>query len=97
VADYYLVRQSRGPEWDHDVLRREQPGWDEHASFMDGLVDDGFIVLGGPIGDGDGDDTLLVVDADDEAAVRERLDADPWRNTLLTYRSIEPWSVWLGG
>jgi uncharacterized protein YciI len=95
MPDHFLVRQSRGPDWDYGVARREQAGWDEHAAFMDGLVDDGFIVLGGPIGDGDGHDTLLVVEADDEAAVRERLDADPWRDTLLTYRSIEPWSVWL--
>ena len=28
---------------------REQDGWDEHARFMNGLVDDGFIVLGGPL------------------------------------------------
>ena len=26
---------------------REQDGWDEHAKFMDGLVDEGFILLGG--------------------------------------------------
>lgn len=97
MADYFLVRRARGPEWNHDVPRREQPGWDDHAAFMDGLVDDGFVFLGGPIGDGDGHDTLLVVNADDEAAVRERLDADPWRDTILTYRSIEPWSVWLRG
>jgi hypothetical protein len=25
---------------------------DEHASFMDGLVDDGFVILGGPLGRG---------------------------------------------
>jgi uncharacterized protein len=97
LADYFLVRRAKGPEWDHDAPRRAQVGWDEHASFMDGLVDDGFVFLGGPIGDGDGDDTLLVVAAGDEAAVRTRLDADPWHETLLTYRSIEPWSVWLRG
>ena len=25
--------------------------WDEHAAFMNALVDDGFVVLGGPLGD----------------------------------------------
>ena len=95
MSDYFLVRRARGPAWDHDVTRREQAGWDEHAAFMDALVDEGFIFLGGPIGDGDGHDTLVIVRAEDEAAVRKRLDADPWHETLLTYRSIEPWSVWL--
>jgi hypothetical protein len=28
--------------------------------------------------------------------VRRSRDADPWRQTILTYRSVEPWSVWLG-
>jgi hypothetical protein len=31
---------------------REQDAWDEHAAFMEALVDDGFVVLGGPIGEG---------------------------------------------
>jgi hypothetical protein len=28
---------------------REQEGWDEHARFMDALVDDGFVLLGGSL------------------------------------------------
>jgi uncharacterized protein YciI len=92
---YFALSTVHGPNWDDTRPIREQQAWDQHAAFMDGLVDDGFIFLGGPIGAGDGHDTLVVVRADDEAAVRERLDADPWHETLLTYRSIEPWSVWL--
>ena len=92
---YFALTLVHGPGWDPGRPIREQPAWDEHAAFMDALVDEGFIFLGGPIGDGDGHDTLVIVRAEDEAAVRERLDADPWHETLLTYRSIEPWSVWL--
>ena len=44
---------------------------DEHAAFMDGLVDDGFVVLGGPVGDGE--QTLHVVEAADENDIRARL------------------------
>lgn len=95
MADYYLVERGKGPEWDHSRGRREQVGWDEHAAFMDGLVEDGFILLGGPIGEGDGENTLLVVDAEDEATVRARLGEDPWPLELLTIVSIRPWSVWL--
>ena len=95
MADYYLVRRGKGPAWDHSRRRREQAGWDEHAAFMDALVEDGFVVLGGPIGEGDGEDTLQVVDAESEAAVRSRLAEDPWGEDMLMTRSIEPWSVWL--
>ncbi len=95
VADYFLVRQARGPAWDHSRPRREQPGWDAHAAFMDALVEEGVVVLGGPVGEGDGEDALLVVDLPDEAAVRARLADDPWPDSVLTIKSIEPWSVWL--
>ena len=98
MPDYFLVERGKGPLWDHSRGRREQDGWDEHAAFMDALVEDGFIVLGGPIGEGDdGDNTLLVIAADDEAAVRARLGEDPWPPELLTIESIRPWTVWLRG
>jgi uncharacterized protein YciI len=95
VADYFLVERGKGPAWDHNQGRREQNGWAEHAAFMDALAEEGFIVLGGPIGEGDGENTLLVIDAEDEAAVRARLAEDPWPQELLTIESIRPWSVWL--
>jgi uncharacterized protein YciI len=95
MPDYFLVERGKGPAWDHSRGRREQQNWDEHAAFMDGLAEQGFIVLGGPIGEGDGENTLLVIDADDEASVRARLAEDPWPEELLTIESIRPWSVWL--
>jgi uncharacterized protein YciI len=95
VPDYFLVELAKGPEYDHTRLRREQRGWDEHAAFMDGLAEEGFIILGGPIGDGDGENTLQIVDADDEATIRARFAEDPWAGTVLTIDSIRPWSVWL--
>ena len=96
MADYYLVENAKGPAWDHSRRRREQSGWDEHAAFMDALVEEGFVVLGGPVGDGDGENSLLVVDAGSEAIVRARLAEDPWFEGVLTIESIRPWSVWLG-
>jgi uncharacterized protein YciI len=95
VADYYLVSLERGPAWDHSRPRRTQAGWDEHAAFMDALTEEGVVTLGGPVGEGDGEDTLLVVDVENEAAIRTRLRDDPWMNDLLTIKSVEPWSVWL--
>jgi uncharacterized protein YciI len=95
VADYYLVKLARGSSWDHARGRREQDGWDEHAAFMDALTEEGVIVLGGPVGDVDGEHTLHVVDIESEAAIRARLADDPWANDLLTIESVEPWWVWL--
>jgi uncharacterized protein YciI len=95
AADYYLVRLARGPAWDYARSRREQAGWDEHAAFMDALAAEGVVVLGGPVGEGDGDYTLLVVETASEAAIRDRLAGDPWLGGLLTIESVEPWSVWL--
>jgi uncharacterized protein len=95
VADYYLVERAKGPAWDHSRGRREQAGWDAHAAFMDALSDEGFVVLGGPIGEGDGENVLLVVSADGEAEVEARLAGDPWPGEMLVTVSIRPWSVWL--
>jgi uncharacterized protein YciI len=75
---------------------REQAGWADHARFMDGLVETGFILLGGPLEGGR--DTLHVVEAASETAVRERLIEDPWaKNGMLTPVSIEGWTVLLDG
>jgi uncharacterized protein YciI len=93
--DYFLVERAKGPAWDHSKRRREQAGWDAHAAFMDGLAEEGFVVLGGPIGEGDGDNALLVVAADSEAALRARLAEDPWGEDMLTFESVRSWSIWL--
>ena len=45
----YIVRVERGGPWDWSKDMREQELWDEHARFMNGLVDAGFIILGGPL------------------------------------------------
>ncbi len=97
MADYFLVEHLRGPAWDASRRRREQAGWDEHAAFMDGLAEDGVVVLGGPVGDIDGEKTLLVCRVESEAEIRRRLAADPWADTVLTVGSVQPWTVWLRG
>ncbi|HTX80533.1 MAG TPA: YciI family protein [Streptosporangiaceae bacterium] len=90
----FAVRLVHGPGWDSSRPIRSQHAWDEHAAFMDGLVDDGFIIAGGPVGDGQ--QTLHVVEAADESQIRARLAADPWAVAgLLQIGAIEPWALWL--
>ncbi|HXW45526.1 MAG TPA: YciI family protein [Streptosporangiaceae bacterium] len=85
-----------GPGWDSSLPIREQDGWPEHAAFMDSLVDDGFIIVGGPLGDGER--TLHVVEAADEDQLRRRVARDPWAVAgLLQVGSVEPWALWLDG
>lgn len=93
---YFAVRLERAGPWDFSRDLREQDGFDEHARFMDSLVDDGFIVLGGPLG---GDREILhAISAPSEEAVRRRLAEDNWaQNGMLTITSIEPWTILLDG
>jgi uncharacterized protein YciI len=74
------LRQS-GPEWKTSVPLEEQSDWPAHAAFMDGLVDAGFIVLGGPLADGDR--VVHVVEAGSVDAIRDTLARDP----LLRHQS----------
>jgi hypothetical protein len=63
---------------------------------MNGLVGDGFIILGGPVGNGE--QTLHVAEAGDENEIRARFAADPWAAAgLLRIGRIEPWALWLDG
>jgi uncharacterized protein YciI len=93
---YFAVRLERGGPWDWSRDLREQDGFDEHARFMDALVEQGFILLEGPLA---GERAILhAVSAPSEAAVRERLEQDNWhRNGMLTITSIEPWTILLDG
>jgi uncharacterized protein YciI len=90
----FAVRLVHGPGWDSSRQIRDQEGWDEHAAFMDALVEDGFVILGGPVGDGE--QTLHVVEAADENDIKARLAGDPWAVAgLLRVGAIEPWALWL--
>jgi uncharacterized protein YciI len=64
---------------------------------MDQLVDDGFVVLGGPIGDGN-QGALQLIEAADEREITTRLSEDPWASMgLLHVGSIQRWALWLDG
>jgi uncharacterized protein YciI len=94
-SGYFLIREARGPAWDPARGRREQDGWDEHAAFVDALVEEGVLVLGGPLGEVDGEYAVVVARAESEDEVRRRLADDPWLGTVLRIESIEPWTLWI--
>jgi hypothetical protein len=91
MAMFLVVLRQSGPEFDRSRPLDEQSRWVEHAAFMDGLVDGGFIVLGGPLAD-DGR-VAHAVEADSPQAIRETLAGDPWNQTHLRIDTIEPWTI----
>jgi uncharacterized protein YciI len=92
----FIVVQAKGPSWDPTRLRRAQALWDEHAAFMDQLAADGFIELGGPLGEGDGEDALLVVNAPDERTIISTVKNDPWiKAGVIETRTIQRWTIFL--
>jgi uncharacterized protein YciI len=88
---FLVVAHRSGPQWDPALPLEEQSGWDAHASFMDGLVDSGFIVLGGPLEDERR--VVHAVEAESEDAIRATLARDPWSETHLQIDTIEPWTI----
>jgi hypothetical protein len=91
MAMFLVVLRQSGPEFDRTRPLEEQSRWSEHAALMDALVDDGFIVLGGPLA-GDGR-VALAIEAASPQAVRGTLARDPWSETHLRVESIEPWTI----
>lgn len=91
MATFLLMLHRSGPEWDPERPLEEQSQWAEHAAFMDGLVDSGFIVLGGPLADEYR--VAHVVEAASEEEVRATLARDPWSGTHLQVDAIEPWTL----
>jgi uncharacterized protein YciI len=91
----FAVINSRGPNWNDDKPMEEQGEWRAHADFMNALVAEGFMLLGGPlVGTRD---VLLIVRATDEAEIEARLDQDIWiTKDLLRRGRINPWWLRLG-
>ena len=92
----FVLNQVNGPNYDESRRRREQRAWFEHAAYMDKLLEDGFVILGGPLDDGE--HVLLILQAADEQEVADRLAGDPWRPMgILATESLQRWNLWLDG
>ena len=92
----FLVELHRsGPQWDASLPIEQQLAWAAHATFMDGLVDEGFIVLGGPLADEFR--IIHAIEADSAEAVTATIARDPWSESHLQIESITPWTIRLDG
>ncbi len=88
---FLVVLHRSGPQWDPSRPLEEQSGWPAHAAFMDGLVNDGFIVLGGPLSDEHR--VAHAVEAESEDEIRATLERDPWSESHLRVASIDLWTI----
>jgi hypothetical protein len=95
----FAVTTAKGANWDHTCDIREQPFFKQHAAFVDGLVDRGVIIIGGPIDSEKTEDVaLLAVEAVDEDALRSTFDADPWTvHQVFRVKDVRRWTLWLDG
>ena len=90
----FVLTQVNGPNYDRSRHRRDQAAWPEHAAYMDKLLADGFVIMGGPLDDGE--HVLLILQAADEQEVADRLALDPWRPMgILATKKLQRWEVWL--
>jgi hypothetical protein len=95
MQQLFAVIRARGPAWQDSRPMESQADWTAHASFMNALAKEGFVILGGPL-EGTSD-VLLVTRAATADEVRSRLAEDPWAgNDLLRVTRVAPWTLRLG-
>ena len=87
---FHVVLRQGGPEFDPALPLDQQSGWQEHAAYMDSLVEGGHIVLGGPLPNLR---TAHAMEAASEEEVRAIWARDPWSESHLVLESVEPWEI----
>ena len=95
MPQLFAVIRTRGSAFEPSRPLEAQADWAAHAAFMNGLVRDGSVILGGPL-EGTAD-VLLVMRAASADDARDRLAADPWTvQDLLRVSWISRWALRLG-
>ena len=95
----FAVTRTAGPAWTDGKGAFEQPAVNDHAAFMNGLADEGFVLFAGPLAGSEHDRirVLLVMEAASEEDINRRLADDPWvRTQRLVTTSVEAWNLLVG-
>jgi uncharacterized protein YciI len=93
VTQRVVVRFRAGPTWVAGTPR-EQPGWDEHAAFVDDLAARGIFVLGGPFADNSG--SLVVLENVNADVARQLVEDDPFvHNGVFVVEAVDDWIVYV--
>ena len=90
----FIILWEHGSAWVEGKAVREQPYWEDHATFMDRLFEDGLVVLGGPFADGTG--SMVIVEAESEREVADTFAQDPFLlHDIFALRSLKQWTLFL--
>ena len=95
----FAVNREAGPAWMDGTDAFNQPGASDHAAFMNGLAEEGFILAAGPLAGTESGRirVLLIAHADHDAEITQRLATDPWELAgRITTTKIEPWTLLVG-
>ena len=85
----FIVFLKPGPTWVAGLGSRQQPGWDAHARFMDGLYENHQVLLAGPYADYSR--ILVIVASSSEADAEHLFDDDPWLESgILQIDRVDP-------
>jgi uncharacterized protein YciI len=97
MSAYAVIREA-GPGWTDGGIA-DQPAVADHAAFMNTLADQGILLFAGPLAGSESGRlrALLIVDANNEDEIRNRLAGDPWvHSDRLVSKSIEAWNLIVG-
>ena len=88
-----IVKVHAGPTWKGGGVR-EQPGWDAHATFIDGLIERGTMVMGGPFHDNSG--SMMLFEGVGLSEAERLVAADPFiENGVFVLDEIREWDVFV--
>ena len=94
MKNTFIILWAPGPAWVSGKTVREQPYWEQHATFMDRLFENGMVVLGGPFADATG--SMVIVEAENEHEVADLFAHDPFvTHGIFVLRSLKQWLLFL--
>ena len=94
MKNTFVILWGPGPAWVPGKTVREQPYWEQHATFMDRLFENGMVVLGGPFADATG--SLVIVEAESEHEVADLFAHDPFAvHGIFALCSLKQWQIFL--
>ncbi|HLJ34710.1 MAG TPA: YciI family protein [Ktedonobacteraceae bacterium] len=94
MRNTFIILWEPGPAWVPGKTVREQPYWEQHATFMDRLFENGMVVLGGPFADATG--SLVILEAENEHEVADIIAHDPFAvHEIFALSSFKQWLLFL--
>ena len=92
-AKYFIVIFSPGPQWNHEISPRDQPGMKEHSANLQKLRKDGMIAVGARYSD----KGMVVIKGDSLDAVKNLFADDPMVKENVFMMEVYEWKPFYKG